>query len=558
MACLSIDYLNNGEVVIKEFVEFNPSKKQEYLNLFQDKITQGIIKQGHSFYDDRWVLIIGGKEYSTTFMNDIELQKSANLFNVSTSDFQLAYRSFVLYSLYKAKTVMNFVRGFKYFLNTGKLYKGQYSVTKTIIEFLEYITVPEQNISKFEIISEMERSDINSESANIPSFENIFLITDIANDILENKNMMDYKEHLLFIMWWRVCSILPLRPSEFLETKYNCIYQKDNKFYLEVLRTKAKTYDTIQNVSKQEDYYREDTVRIDESLFELIQLYQDILTKEFGYKEKEFLFPYDLIKPYANHKFVKRTLNANKITTRDLLVCIDKFYSKVISDEYKFKTIPRYAKKKIDGQYIELMNGRDLRHIAIINLVLMGCDVLDTMHLAGHTSVNTAFGYYNHVKEFSKGYALGYIKTLKHKEQIKSEAINNDNETICDIGKKHRKEEFNQIMNILNGNNKTNTIKVDGGYCNYTSVGTDKSICLHYEGNHKICNYFVPEDKMILQKELEKIENKIDSRVRIIKDLIGDMDKISKFNELYKTQSFELSKDIRDIAFLYKKILQEA
>lgn len=42
----------------------------------------------------------------------------------------------------------------------------------------------------------------------------------------------------------------------------------------------------------------------------------------------------------------------------------------------------------------------------------MGTDVLEVMHLAGHTNVNTAYGYFNHIKEFSKGYALGYAKSI--------------------------------------------------------------------------------------------------------------------------------------------------
>lgn len=559
MSCLSIKQLDNGNVIISEVVTFDALKKQKYLNLFEERVEEGVIKKGFDFYDRNWITIIGGVEYRVTLLDDILIKKGAKLFGISSEDFNLAYRSFILYKIKEIpKRTVRFTGFFKGLLHEKKYAQSSIEPMSSITQsLLEYITIPDDSRDFFKEILDEDSNDKDDSPATIPDFKDIFLISDIVTDITQNKKLVDYKNHLLFILWWRICSILPLRPSEFLVTRFSCIYQDNNKYFLKVLRTKSKAGDTILNVSKISDYYEEDTIVIDQSLFELIKNYQEILVKEFKYEEKEELFPFTLIKDIGGNVYAKRELNKDTLIPRDINSAIDRFYKEVINREYGFITIDRYSKKKTDTEYIQNITAKCLRHVAIINLVLMGCSILDVMKLAGHKEANTAFSYFNHVKEFSKGYALGYMNSIRAKGKMKDSNVNVDKKSNSSTMEEIKnEEEFKQILNQIKGT-KSKTTPVDGGRCNYSNLKNDRIPCLHFEGNHKVCPYFISDNKIQLIEELAEVESKVDSNIEILKDLVRDMKNISKFNELYHSTSAELNKNIRDMAYLNNKLLEE-
>lgn len=551
MSSIAITQLDDLDIVVEERIEFNRLNEKEYLNLFNKKINDGIIKNGTGFYDEKWQIIIAGEDINIFFPNDIEFKKLSKLFGKSVYEFKLAYRSFLLFILNHPRSLNPFNYTMKKIIRDLENTKINYQIIGKIKYFIEYVKVSEEEFKFFEKLLDNNDSEREIGERVLPEFEDVFKMSDIINDIVENKNLLDYKDYLLAIMFWKICSILPLRPSEFVRTKFNCIYEKDNKFYLNVRRSKGKLGDRIRNVSKIEEYYFEDTVSIDESLFNLIIEYQSILINEFNYTENEELFPFVLIRNVGYRG--RREKNTNRIVSADLSRILDKFYKDIVEKEYGFKTISKYIKKEKDIEYIEKTLPYDLRHIAIINLVLMGSDVLEVMYLSGHRKVNTAYSYYNHIKEFSRGYAIGYANAIKSREKLKSsiEEVYNEQEI---IDKNNRKEEANYILNIINGK-KVEPKKVDGGYCHYSSVDTDKSFCFLYERKHSLCKYFVKDDKEILKHEIEKVEKQLDTDVKILKDLINDMNGISKFNELYQTTSYRISQSTKDLAVLNSKLI---
>lgn len=561
MSSIVITELDDLEdIVVEERIEFNSLNEKEYLNLFNNKIKDGIIKMGTDFNDEKWQIITAWGDININFPNDIEFKKLSKLFGKSVSEFKLAYRSFLLVILNQPSSFRSFNESMKRMARDLENVKIDYDIIAKIKYFIQYLKVSEEDFKFFEKL--LDNNDIQREKGErfLPEFEDVFKMSDIINDIVENKNLLDYKDYLLVIMFWKICSILPLRPSEFVRTKFNCIYEKDNKFYLKIRRSKGKAGGRIRNVSKIDEYYFEDTVSIDESLFNLIIEYQSILINEFNYTENEELFPFVLIRNVGQRKTAynganKREKNINRIVSDDLKRLFHNFYKDIVEKQYGFKTISKYIKKEKDIEYIEKTLPYDLRHIAIINLVLMGTDVLEVMYLAGHRQVNTAYSYYNHIKEFSRGYAIGYANAIKSRERLKAniEDVYNEQEI---IDKNNRKEEAKYILNIINGK-KVEPKKVDGGYCHYSSVDTDKSFCFLYERNHSLCQYFVKDDKETLKYEIEKVEKQLDTDVKIIKDLINDMNGISKFNELYQTTSYRISQSIKDLAVLNSKLIMD-
>lgn len=550
MSCLHITELDDLNIVISEVVEFDKLKKNDYIKLFNEKKYKGIIGENTTFEDDTWIVKNkGGVEIRINLPQDIEIHKLSKIFGTKSGEFDLALRSYLLYNINSESKIIKLLRNIK------RLTKDNWKIRKQefekICSFIEYIKIPESSTS---FKDAFEVTDVKSEgNATLPSFQDIFIFNDIVNDIIENKGLLHYKEYILTLMWWKICSVLPLRPSEFLRTKYLCIYEDKNKFYLTVRRSKAKAKKYISNVADVDEYYFEDTVRIDSSTFDLIQTYRNLLSTEFSYNENLELFPFEIITKEGD----KRGINQNIITDADLRDNIYSFYNQVIKKDYGFRPIFKHIKKdpNVDN-YIEKINPYAARHIAIINLVLIGCDVLDVMRLAGHTQANTAFSYFYHVKEFSQGRALGYMKSIMNKENLeKNNAQTERSEYNNEIEKKKRLEVLDHVLNILN-DSKQQFYKVDGGYCCYSSMETDKTFCYLYEGDHTKCDYFKTDDTDVIKKEVKKVETQLDANIKILEELVTDMKGISKFNELYQTVSCNLSQNIRDLSKLNIRLLK--
>lgn len=548
----SVEYmeLENLDIIIKEVIDFDKSKEDKYEKLFEDRVNDGIISGNTNFYDDEWIINIAGTEKTINFPNDIQMSKLSKLFGKGIVEFNLAYRSFIVLNInsYSSIVALNFYM--KRITINNKEGNLNDKFSNMFRKFIEYIKIP---LDKYELFEEMLENIIQKESDTraLPEFEDILKFSDIINLIVEKENIMQYKKYLLTIMWWKICSVLPLRPTEFLRTEFKCIYKENDEFYLKVRRSKAKTKlkRNIKNVSKIDEYFYQDIIAIDEKLFNFIQNYRLILLEEFGYKEQVQLFPVEIINETRIKGISKRKMNFDIITDSDLRANIEAFYNNIIKEKFGLIPINKYVERQ--ENCIEKITPYDARHIAIINLIMIGTDILEVMYLAGHTSVNTAYNYFNHVKEFSRGYALGYSKKIK----AKKDSGKNFKTNIYREKSKGR-EDFKRVLETIKGE-KFIPKQVAGGYCHYRNIEIDKSICFKYERNHTLCEYFVADQKQIIEKEIDRIETQLDSDIKILMDLIKDMKGISKFNELYQTTSYKVSKSIQELSVLNEKLLSE-
>lgn len=546
MSYIFINELDDLDIKIEEKLEFEVADKEKYFQLFREKVLKGTIKSDVNFNDATWYMVIGGVEKTFIFPNDIELKKMSDLFDREFKEFELAYRSFILLNQDMYSTLRGFNYKMRKIADADNPPKFSDRISNLLRSFIEYVKVPYKNVKFFEkFIDEKPRE---SEERTLPEFVDIFKMSDIIKDIVENKKIINYKDYLLTIMWWQICSILPLRPSEFIRTIFNCnIQEEEEDFHLKVFRSKAKSGKHIKNISKVEDYYEEDIIKIDKSLYNLIEEYKNILINNFNYTEEKELFPFDIVGKSGYHKInskSKRETNLDTVIYHDLKVNIERFYIDVVYKEYGFTPISKYVKNDMDETFIEKLTPYDLRHVAIINLVLLGVDVLEVKYIAGHHDINTTFNYYNHVKTFSKGYALGYAKTCK-KDYI-NQSVDENAET--------GESDFSRIMNQIN-NVKIEPKLVKGGYCYYHDIDRDLSLCLKYEGNHGMCKYFVADSKEYYEEEIEKVENKLDTDIKMLIELIKDMDGICKFNELYQTTSASISRGIYKLSTLNAKLI---
>jgi len=330
--------LEDLDIIIEENVEFDIVQKQEYSKIFDAKVANGNIRKGTNFYNKKWVIKVGGVEHVLQFPNEDEMRNLCILFDKSSSEFEIAYKSFMLFNFHTSSYVFNFnscMRIIARDLESAKIYGNE----SAIKDFLEYVKISESKLKVFKgILENIEKKEIGSRI--LPKFEDVFLMSDIINNIVGNENILDYKDYILTIMWWLICSILPLRPSEFIRTKFDCIFEKEGTFYLNIKRSKGKRKEYIKNISNIDEYYSDDVVNIDKRTFNLILKYQDILHNEFNYKEDIELFPFEIIREtsYRKNEHVRK-YNLDILTHKDLKLNVDRFYQNVVEKEYGLKAI---------------------------------------------------------------------------------------------------------------------------------------------------------------------------------------------------------------------------
>lgn len=538
---ITTEYIEGVEIKVDSNNFFDYHDEKKYLKLFDKLTKEGYLKENQKFYDKKWIRVKKGEEQGILFPTEIEVKILSKLFEMSECEFEMAYRSFLLYEIPNSITTADLNRKIKQLTIDIKYISTDISLIGRIKNFLDYLNLNSKTYEYLlDQLYEFEKKDIGERV--LPRFEDIFKFADIINDIVENQKINTCKDYLLTILWWKITSILPLRPTEFLRIEFDCIYREKDSFYLIVKRSKGKSGGKIHNNSKTQDFYKDDYVAIDEDLYNLIIEYKEILKSEFQYTTNEKLFPFELIQKQSNKN---REYNKELIVCNDLLRNINNFYQNVIYKKYNFIPVEKYEKLYKETKFIEKLTTYDARHIAIMNLILMGNDPLEVMYLAGHSDVNTSFGYFNHIETYATSYALGLIDNIKNKTMINEykEKYNFRNSG---------KETFDLLKNDMSVNERTPK-KVRGGYCYYPNIEIDKSICFFYERNHCLCDYFIEEDIEIINKELNKIELDLRSDIKVLQDLVRDMTGISKFNELYKTTSYKIKNNIKNLSELKSK-----
>ena len=149
MGALIIRELNDIDIVIEEKVEFDILRKNEYIEKFKDSVSKGNIRAGTGFYDDKWIFNIGGIEKSIIFPNELEMKKLSDLFNKEKKEFEVAYRSFIIFNFRFFSTIKVFNSKMKEIVADIKKVEND-SVSKAILlKFISYVTISEEKYEMF-------------------------------------------------------------------------------------------------------------------------------------------------------------------------------------------------------------------------------------------------------------------------------------------------------------------------------------------------------------------------------------------------------------------------
>lgn len=205
-------------------------------------------------------------------------------------------------------------------------------------------------------------------------------------------------EKLLYFpvfFWWKVTSILPLRPTECVVTPRKCLrIGDDGKSYLTVRRTLQKRVYKAISYDMEKDYVKKE--------YPISKEIADVIAWYISETEKEYVSAEDVL-------FSKRTqvrLSGAK-SYRDqfyygnLKSCLDRFYQEILVAKYDLRVRNEAVKTmRLEKGEIDQLQLGDTRHLAMISIMASGHSRSICRELAGHLDPDISFNYYGNLKTF--------------------------------------------------------------------------------------------------------------------------------------------------------------
>lgn len=255
------------------------------------------------------------------------------------------------------------------------------------LEFLKFANL-DGGAKYIELLDNMSLT-IQHNSRNLPCYQSIILFDYIVDDFIKKYNINDKIKYYPVLIWWKLSSIIPLRPGEVYQLPKNCIFEDNGKFYIHIERIKNKFKRRKLSKPIVKDF------EIKQETYEIIHNYINFINE---FDDGKFLFSINVLQK-CSFTDNRVSSNARKFNTQLMNTIYNHFLKDVVEDIYGYHIVPLGQRK--DDNDIEKIKQGDVRHLAIINMMMIGYNPLYIMELAGHTRLETQMGYYNHVETFA-------------------------------------------------------------------------------------------------------------------------------------------------------------
>ena len=462
----------------------------ECIKIFNSLKDKGIIKS-EKFND--WVWIFYNDMYELNYYLDfgfaieketiISIKKyllvKAGIKNVGIQSIKKSY-NYIFDMLYHTKKLdKEYLYSFKKYIFEEK----DIAYLSCIKEFLKFSNI--ENAAYY--LKELQNCHISPKTyiRKIPNFESIMKYDFIFKDIINNgKRELVYKYYPI-LMWWCISTIIPLRPSEFVILKRDCVYVKDNNYYLHIERIKAKSKRNKFEVPIMKDF------KIPQELYQFIFDFIDFANE---IDNSEYLISYDYYKKFLNKDIARKS---NKITINKMSYLFDRFEKEVIEDLYNYKIVEIGASK--DDLDIERLKLGDTRHLAFMNMLMQGLNPLYIQRIGGHYTIEEQMYYCSHIDNYMQEKTYVLSKVINEKQEV---FVSNCN-TNVDWGLKEIQRESMGLSFYslpLTNNNM--------GRCTSTNFPNECQceeclFCKHFIPEKNVSSMYLMEQKLKNQKNIE-------------------------------------------------------
>lgn len=366
-------------------------------------------------------------------------------------------------------------------------------------EFLQYCTCS----SACKYYKEIKNFTIakNSKSREIPDYISILKYDCLIRDFIDTGNIDLRIKYYPILIWWMISTIIPLRPSEFVLLKRNCIYKEKDKCYIHIERVKSRADRKKHTIPIMTEF------QIPETLFEFIGDFIDYANEidSSGYLVSDSFY-----KRYLQ-KVKKR--NKDKITLNKFNNLFKMFEKEVVKDIYHYEIVALGTVEK--DRQIEKIRLGDTRHLAFMNMLMQGLNPLYIQRIGGHYTLEEQLSYCNHLDTFTSAKTYVLSKMLNNKNEVYYRNYSDN----VDWGLKQTEKEllgakFYQLPKVKDG----------AGRCTSTNFPTDCKCeeCL-------FCEHFIPEKDVaqtyiseLKQNNLQNIEIKKELLKKLLKEQFKD------------------------------------
>jgi hypothetical protein len=271
-----------------------------------------------------------------------------------------------------------------------------------VVDVLLSLPVPDVNsAARDSIIATIEESAEVRRGVrrDLPDFKSILTFGTVLDDFWANTTPDEKLFYFPVCLWWKITSILPSRPREYLVTPRDCIrLSADGEWYLTLRKNKLKGRSGQVRYKISEDYYVRD-YPVPAQLAALVNEYIS-LTACYASTELD-----TLLIPDPHYILNGRSKNKqNRYYTYTNLRCaLRLFLHNIVQEKYGITVVdertPEAYPDEIDG--IPITKGStirapqlgDTRHISLVNMIAEGVQPLAAMELAAHVNPRQTFHY---------------------------------------------------------------------------------------------------------------------------------------------------------------------
>lgn len=259
--------------------------------------------------------------------------------------------------------------------------------------------------------------------------------------------------------WWNLTAILPLRPTEFLLTQWDCIMEHEGKYLLTIRRTRMKKGE--RHGYKISEDYELCSYEITAELYTAISQYRTLISKEDRPAIGTLLIP-------------ERNVPSGYFSLHQMRRRLKAFCREVLHD----------------GSYPIHLG--DTRHLAMVNLILSGGSPVVCRELAGHEDIDISSHYYSNMSMVVES-----IVTSRFRGWDPSSALDGQKRYYLSLPEKR--------------------FRVENGWCDHLPVAAgDVSECVRSYvpggqiGNCLACTHFYADRKGMRLKILDKAKKQVD------------------------------------------------
>lgn len=502
---------HNDYYVIHELMNDKKISIEDCKNIFHELKENGIIVEGN-FEDDIWAgynflydcknyfefyipvsteIILSIKKYLVLKMG---IQKR-NL--ISVKKHFICIKNMLIYT---HMLHPDYVEDYKKYVLSNR---QQQSCQHMCKEFLAFTSIPNASLY-YNNLKNVHIKKIKN-PRDIPCYESVILFDMLIRKFIDTESMNMKIKYYPVLIWWVISSIIPLRASEFILLKRDCIYEKQEKFYIHIER--------IKKISNRQKYATAimTEFQIPKNLYDFLKDFKDFADE---LDDSEYLISHNY---YSSIYKLAKYKDVPKINLREFNTIFNHFAKEIIENTYGYKIVEQG--QKTQNNEIERIKAGDTRHLAFMNMMLQGLNPLYIQRIGGHYTLNEQIHYCQHIDTFmsSKVYLLS--KFLKEKDNNINFSMNEDINAINWSMKQTEKELLGlQFYNLP-------LVKGGAGRCTSKNVPFD---CICEEC--LFCQHFIPE-KNVSQEYIEEMKKNNQQNIEIKKKLLQTLLKEQLKNE---------------------------